>query len=347
MTYCETPGALIDVAYFVVFYYNEEFIFNKLNVQFNETDANSLEYYFQLKHYLDGMTDVLPNQLHPFVYVDDTMASILPEAIYDQPLQKHSLNDLLDYLESDIFKIKVYNHWFGEYCGFVIQSIDDIKNIDVRNILNIMSVTEQIKYKIFLCFDDFDASRQKLISLIKKVYDYVIIIRKNNEKIIKNHQNKCNDVNCLKKILTTYNREVSDYYYTIELINAQHLYIDTTLAFITFGIKSYNNIVNNKEISMKSFALAYNNKTRFRIVNLIAKYQQLSINEIVQLLAIKQPTIYHHINMLWEEGILFITNNENQKTHYSINLQYFDKISKLFNNSFGEFQNKNNKENEV
>ena len=292
-----------------------------------EGGSKKLDYYYQLK---PGFTAV-PSELHPLCYTDDKYKDILSEVIKEQDIKTVTLDSFLDYLAGDRFISRVFRHWLADYAGPVPQCLEDLREIDFFSVSDPLPIPEGIKYRIVRLFSSFEIVRNTLIRTFQEIYAVMVKFRKNKERLIETGKKRFNHIDFQRKLANDHSLDFKEYDYTIELIHSVDLWFDSLNQFVAIGINNYeNNISTLKDVNVESFAIAYGDETRIKIIELIIKNGMMCMNDLVEHLNIKQPAIYHHISILQEEGMIKIAKSVNRKYYYAVNVDYFKKVAEKF-----------------
>ncbi len=79
-------------------------------------------------------------------------------------------------------------------------------------------------------------------------------------------------------------------------------------------------------------AKALSDKTRLRILNEIAKGKKITCGEAEEVAGLSQPTVSHHLKVLYEAGLLQTEKNGRHVT-ISVNKKALNEFSQLISNS--------------
>ena len=90
-----------------------------------------------------------------------------------------------------------------------------------------------------------------------------------------------------------------------------------------------------KNIDLKQFLIAVGNDIRYSIIEELTDHGELTAASLAKLLQIPPTTILRHVEVLYRQGIIYISRKTGLQIFYQLNQDLFSKIGYLLKNRFG------------
>ena len=327
MNYLKEKGIIYDCIYYCVKYFeacNNKNIFESYNNKYYKSvnDENVHP----------------PESLYPFFH-HDASPSVISEYFEFHLSDGSNIESFMDFIDliGDREKLKDF------IIDYVFSDIKKGERPYIKDFTDISFITSSLKnagYDNFaitaytLLFTNFESAVNDLIKYLIELNLLINKIHNKYDGLIRECFDYLTEREKAKKISGIFSIEVKNYLkadMSICLLNDKINFISKSKNNIFFivGVNYKNHlyeVFNFKQSSVKSFAHAIGNSTRYRIIELFTKSNTyLSAEDLCEKLKLSLGTIKKHINILHKEGILIASESEEVlgRTVYNIDGNYF------------------------
>lgn len=330
MIFNEKIGIIYDTIFYFRIYFNEDEILKYCYSTIKDPSEEYLNYQ-QVKHQVPN----LPIYLSPFVYSTKSSSGFLPNLL-ENHLDWHN-DDFDAFLK--LFEDRAFiKRKFIE--NFFLEATEEQYKIllgqgspkELYNLLSSLNLPMEFNYLFKYTLDLFDDVIDELVYWLKKVYEVVSKVHKDQrykfESFVKNLNDKT-----IKRIATFMG--VDEYvvatgkvgvslYYPVMVVRCN----GNDCTFV-FGLKieesmEYEENFNHVSIHSASKILA--DPTKVKMLELFFSQDSYTIPDIIKHMHLAKSTVVHHISKMVQEKMIVLEGVKNRAFRYKINHAYFEKL---------------------
>ncbi|MEA4833503.1 hypothetical protein SDC9_96324 [bioreactor metagenome] len=338
MEYNNITGIIYDCIFLGVIYFNKDTVKSVLSKYCDDSD-DIFEYY----NIIEEKQIFPPKHLYPFFYYDGEFPSVL----------------------SDYFRCNgYYDQYTFEYFISLIEKKDEFKKFTVNlllrdlpqemknNILNMskkmlydevlkkLSYTDEIIMNVLNMLNDFDSFIDDIIDYFYKIKPVICDLHQQFKKKIEEEFAIFQTDECINNLGRFLNIEISALKSSDFSFCLIHKYVclsktnknNKNLGFIT-GIslkKAIDCFFIYNNITLETFINALGNSIRYNVVIQLNKHGALTSSQLSRILNVSNTAMRRHIDILFNEYVIKISNQTNREIYFSINESYFKYILPKF-----------------
>lgn len=352
MKYNAEIGKIYDTLFFCIEFFNEQAVKDTITNNFSDVSFME-ECYNEVKKTVSS----LPSILKPlFLYQNQTptvMTSFFTEYI---DYQNETIDTFLSKItsKSDVIYSKILSALFPTVSNAPQSVAPCIAPAAYIEALNSSEYPEDLKLQISLLFGNFDYVISLLVEFFHDIYHSVDALHQRQQsKLTIAREQICSERNLqLYKqllILDCSNLEVN-YYFSISLLN-QYITKETIMGRdvgLLLGFKheeSLNQYFDEKNINLRLLLTTIGNDTRLSIIQVLTKHTELTASSLSKALKVPLTTVLRHIEILYGNGVLYISKRDGLQIFYRVNYSLLTKAVNILNHKIGELTNEQTKKN--
>jgi Transcriptional regulators len=328
MIYTTNIGKIYDSIFFLVEYFNKDFVESEFTKIYDDTSM-MVACYNEIKQ---NITDI-PNLLSPMFYINNGMASPFSSFFSNKiDVQSDDMDSFITKIKSnpDLLYKKVVD------CFFTGCSNSDtmLTPGEYINELESLPLTVEFKLQIALLFGNFNYAVDILSDTLKIIYDEVNKLHERHAKDIQFEFERIQTENNLQLYKNHIKYDLNLFETTSVSISLLNQYIILTNRksnhlFMLLGLKHEESIsdkYDDAHVTADSFIITCGSDIRMKIIRALIENKEMTSSQMAKYIGCPPTTLIRNIDAMQSSGIIFISKHEGLQIFYKLNIKLLNRI---------------------
>lgn len=323
MNFSPEMGKIYDTIFFLIEYYNKDFIEQSFKGKFS--DVSMMEAYFQE---VKAKVEMAPVYLAPFFYSTSDHPSIMSNMFIKYFCEiDGELHNLLEIIRNERETLRT---------DVLSLFIDD--NDAYNELIQSLSISAD---QVAFLFGRFDQVIDEMCDSLETVYQAVdnlhAVHRDNIEATFKQNSADTNKL-LLNEYMKLSQDEIENATITYSLLNQYLAFVFSARVngpvTLLLGIKYDEKAVIDFDSSLTSadhFLTVCSGELRVKMLHALIDHEELTASQMAKLIGCPPTTLIRPISILQENKIIYISRKSGLQIFYRLNIPLFRKIHRSFN----------------